>query len=124
LTDADQSAPWTGDRHFCRPSSTLITEEAHSCENPVKAIAYKKGITIVNITSTRMLMAHGFLKKISEICNLHRAAVDVVSKSEVSVSLTLDETSALWDIVMELKKYEHQRNPMDTEKKSPCPLSL
>ena len=83
---------------------TLITEEAPPCENPVKAIAYKKGITIINITSTRMLMAHGFLKKIFEIFDLHRTAVDVVSTSEVSVSLTLDETSALWDIVTELKK--------------------
>ena len=41
---------------------TLITDEAPPCENPVKSIAYKKGITIVNITSTRMLMAHGFLR--------------------------------------------------------------
>ena len=83
---------------------TLITEEAPPCDNPVKAIAYKKGITVINITSTRMLMAHGFLKKIFETFDLHRTAVDVVSTSEVSVSLTLDETSALWDIVTELKK--------------------
>jgi aspartate kinase len=83
---------------------TLITEEAPPCENPVKAIAYKKGITVINIASTRMLMAHGFLKKIFETFDLHRTAVDVVSTSEVSVSLTLDETSALWDIVTELKR--------------------
>ncbi len=83
---------------------TLITEEAPPCENPVKAIAYKKGITIINIASTRMLMAHGFLKTIFETFDLHRTAVDVVSTSEVSVSLTLDETSALWDIVTELKR--------------------
>ncbi len=87
-----------------RHEGTLITEEAPPCENPVKAIAYKKGITIINIASTRMLMAHGFLNKIFEIFDLHRTAVDVVSTSEVSVSLTLDETSALWDIVTELKK--------------------
>ncbi len=83
---------------------TLITEEAPACSNPVKAIAYKRGITVINIASTRMLMAHGFLKKIFEIFDLHGTAVDVVSTSEVSVSLTLDETSALWDIVTELKK--------------------
>ncbi|HYK92105.1 MAG TPA: lysine-sensitive aspartokinase 3 [Acidobacteriota bacterium] len=83
---------------------TLITGEAPPCENPVKAIAYKKGITIINITSTRMLMAHGFLRRIFETFDFHKAAVDVVSTSEVSVSLTLDETSALWDIVTELKK--------------------
>ena len=51
---------------------TLITDEAPPSENPVKSIAYKKGITIVNIASTRMLMAHGFLKKIFETFDLHK----------------------------------------------------
>ncbi len=83
---------------------TLITDEAPSCENPVKSIAFKKGISIVNIASTRMLMAYGFLKKIFEIFDHFRVPVDVLSTSEVSVSLTLDETSALWDVVTELKK--------------------
>src|SRR5881296_823210 len=83
---------------------TLITDEAPPCENPVKSIAYKRGITIINITSTRMLMAHGFLKKIFEIFDHYGTPVDVVSTSEVSVSLTLDDTSKLWDIVTELKK--------------------
>lgn len=83
---------------------TLITDEAPACENPVKAIAYKGGITIVNITSTRMLMAHGFLKRIFETFDLHKIPVDVVSTSEVSVSLTLDDTSKLWDIITELQK--------------------
>ncbi len=83
---------------------TLITDEAPPCENPVKSIAFKKGISIVNIASTRMLMAHGFLKKIFEIFDHFKMPVDVVSTSEVSVSLTLDETSHLWDVVTELKK--------------------
>ena len=83
---------------------TLITDEAPPCENPVKSIAYKKGITIVNIASTRMLMAHGFLKKIFDTFDLHKTPVDVVSTSEVSVSLTLDDTSTLLDVVAELKK--------------------
>jgi aspartate kinase len=83
---------------------TLITDEAPPCENPVKAIAYKSGITVVNVASTRMLMAHGFLKRIFEIFDDYKVPVDVVSTSEVSVSLTVDETSALWDIVTELKK--------------------
>jgi aspartate kinase len=83
---------------------TLITDEAPPCENPVKAIAYKSGITMVNIASTRMLMAYGFLKKIFEIFDHYKVPVDVVSTSEVSVSLTVDETSELWDIVTELKK--------------------
>lgn len=83
---------------------TLITDEAPCCDNPVKAIAYKSGITVVNVTSTRMLMAYGFLKKIFEIFEQHRVPVDVVATSEVSVSLTVDETSNLWDIVTDLKK--------------------
>jgi aspartate kinase len=83
---------------------TLITDEAPPCENPVKAIAYKSGITVVNVASTRMLMAYGFLKKIFEIFDHYEVPVDVVSTSEVSVSLTVDETSKLWDIVTELKK--------------------
>ncbi len=83
---------------------TLITDEAPACENPVKSIAFKKGISIINIASTRMLMAHGFLKKIFEIFDHFKVPVDVVSTSEVSVSLTLDDTSCLWDVVTELKK--------------------
>ncbi len=83
---------------------TLITKEAPPCENPIKSIAYKKGITVVNISSTRMLMAHGFLRAIFEIFDRFRVPVDVVTTSEVSVSLTVDDISSLWDIVTELKK--------------------
>lgn len=83
---------------------TLITETAPPCDNPVKAIAFKSGITVVNVASTRMLMAYGFLKKIFEIFDHYRVPVDVVATSEVSVSLTVDDTSTLWDIVTELKK--------------------
>ena len=83
---------------------TIITEEAPPCENPVKAIAFKSGITMVNVASTRMLMAFGFLKKIFEIFDHYKVPVDVVSTSEVSVSLTVDDTSKLWDIVTDLKK--------------------
>jgi aspartate kinase len=83
---------------------TIITDEAPPCENPVKAIAYKSGITVVNVASTRMLMAYGFLKKIFEIFEHFKVPVDVVATSEVSVSLTVDETSKLWDIVTDLKK--------------------
>jgi aspartate kinase len=83
---------------------TLITDEAQPCENPVKAIAFKSGITVVNVASHRMLMAYGFLKKIFEIFEHYQVPVDVVSTSEVSVSLTVDDTSKLWDIVTDLKK--------------------
>jgi len=83
---------------------TIITDEAPPCDNPVKAIAFKSGITVVNVASTRMLMAYGFLSRIFEIFAQYRVPVDVVATSEVSVSLTVDETSELWDIVTDLKK--------------------
>jgi aspartate kinase len=83
---------------------TLITGETRHCDNPVKAIAYKNGVTVVNVASTRMLMAHGFLRRIFEIFDHYKVSVDVVATSEVSVSLTVDETSALWNIVTDLKK--------------------
>jgi aspartate kinase len=83
---------------------TIITDTAPPCENPVKAIAFKTGITVLNVTSTRMLMAYGFLKEIFETFDRYKVPVDVVSTSEVSVSLTVDETSELWDIVTDLKK--------------------
>ncbi|NWG13032.1 MAG: lysine-sensitive aspartokinase 3 [Acidobacteria bacterium] len=83
---------------------TLITDEAPPSENTVKSIACKTGITIVNITSSRMLMAHGFLRAIFEIFDRFQVPVDVVSTSEVSVSLTVDDITHLWDIVTELKK--------------------
>ena len=83
---------------------TIITNETLPCENPVKAIAYKTGVTVVNIASTRMLMAYGFIRKIFEIFDHYKVSVDVVATSEVSVSLTVDETSALQDIVTDLKK--------------------
>jgi aspartate kinase len=83
---------------------TIITEKATPCDNPVKAISFRGGATIVNVVSTRMLMAYGFLEKIFEIFSRHKVPVDVVSTSEVSVSLTVDDASDLNAIVEELKK--------------------
>ena len=83
---------------------TIITEKAPPCNNPVKAISFRGGATIVNVVSTRMLMAYGFLEKIFEIFARHKVPVDVVSTSEVSVSLTVDDVSTLDSIMEELKK--------------------
>ena len=85
-------------------AGTIITEKAPPCSNPVKAISFRSGATVVNIVSTRMLMAYGFLEKIFEIFAHNKVPVDVVSTSEVSVSLTIDEVSTLDGIVDELKK--------------------
>ena len=56
------------------------------------AIACKRGVTVIDITSTRMLMAHGFLRRLFEVFERFRTAVDVVTTSEVSVSVTVDDT--------------------------------
>jgi len=71
----------------------------------VKSIACKRKITVVNVHSNRMLMAHGFLRRIFEVFDRHETAVDMVSTSEVSVSLTIDNTRALDAICRELNQF-------------------
>ena len=84
-------------------AGTLVCSEREAAPSTVKAIAHKTGITTVQITSGRMLGAYGFLRAIFEIFDRHRTAVDVVTTSEVSVSLSLDDASALPAILEELK---------------------
>jgi aspartate kinase len=84
---------------------TRITSQAMPCKNPVKSISCKRQITIVNIRSTRMLMAHGFMRRIFEIFDRYETSVDMVSTSEVSVSLTLDNTENLEQIRDELRQF-------------------
>jgi aspartate kinase len=83
---------------------TVITMRAPHCRNPFKAIAAKKRITIIDIVATRMLGAHGFLRSIFEVFDRHRCPVDVVSTSEVSVSLTVDSNEAIPAIAADLQK--------------------
>lgn len=84
--------------------STVVVGESEMSPQTVKAIAHKTGVTTVQITSARMLGAYGFLRAIFEIFDKYRTAVDVVTTSEVSVSLSLDDTTALPTIVAELEK--------------------
>jgi aspartate kinase len=86
------------------PSSegTLILAEAPPSRNLIKAIAFKRGVTIVNVNSTRMLLAHGFLRAIFEVFERHETSVDVVTTSEVSVSMTLDNAERLDVITKDL----------------------
>ncbi len=81
---------------------TRITARAPHCRNTFKAIAAKKRITIVDVVAARMLMAHGFLKTIFDVFDRHRCPVDVVSTSEVSVSLTVDSNEAIPAIAADL----------------------
>jgi aspartate kinase len=81
---------------------TQIVLESPTSDAVVKSIAYKEGITVVDIRSTRMLMAHGFLARIFNVFEKYETAVDMVATSEVSVSLTVDRTDHLEKIVAEL----------------------
>ncbi|MFB3905663.1 MAG: lysine-sensitive aspartokinase 3 [Acidobacteriota bacterium] len=84
---------------------TFISSQSVPCRTPIKSIACKKGITIINIYSTRMLLAHGFLRRIFEAFEKHHTVVDVVSTSEVNVSLTIDSTARLDAILTDLRQF-------------------
>lgn len=84
--------------------STIVVGETTKSPQTVKAIAHKTGVTTVQVTSTRMLGAYGFLRALFEIFDEHKTAVDVVTTSEVSVSLSLDDTSSLPQIVEKLER--------------------
>jgi len=83
---------------------TLITKEA-SRDGHLAALACKRDVTVVDITSTRMFMAHGFLRRLFEVFERFRTAVDVVTTSEVSVSVTVDDTRKLDEIVAALSGF-------------------
>lgn len=83
---------------------TLVGPESETSPRRIKAIAHKKGVTTVQVTSARMLGAYGFLRALFEVFERHRTVVDVVTTSEVSVSLSLDDDTALPVIVYELEE--------------------
>ena len=72
---------------------------------PLTALACKRGVTVIDITSTRMLMAHGFLRRLFEVFERFKTPVDVVTTSEVSVSVTVDNTRRLDDIVEQSRAF-------------------
>ena len=82
---------------------TLITELAGSVG--VKAVAAKDGITAIKIKSSRMLLAYGFLRKIFEVFEKHRTSIDMITTSEVGVSLTIDNDVNLQAIIQELEPF-------------------
>jgi aspartate kinase len=81
---------------------TIITGDPPRHGRPFAALACKRGITVIDITSTRMLMAHGFLRRVFEAFDNAETAVDVVTTSEVSVSVTIDDNRRGADIVASL----------------------
>ena len=82
---------------------TLITEKAGSVG--VKAVAAKDGITAIKIKSSRMLLAYGFLRKVFEVFEKYRTSIDMITTSEVAVSVTIDNDVYLGEITRELEVF-------------------
>jgi aspartate kinase len=91
--------------HRPEAPGTRIVAERVPCMNVVKSISSKRNITVVNITSTRMIGAHGFLRRIFEAFEKSETSVDMVATSEVSVSATIDKPAALEAIRKELEQF-------------------
>ena len=86
-------------------AGTRITADAMPEAGRLTAIACKRDVTVIDITSTRMLMAHGFLRRLFEVFERFQTAVDVVTTSEVSVSVTVDDTRRLEAILDNLHNF-------------------
>jgi len=84
---------------------TRIVGETVHCANVVKSIACKRHVSLLNIHSTRMFMAHGFLRRIFEVFDRFETSVDMVATSEVSVSLTIDDLTRVAPILNELEQF-------------------
>jgi diaminopimelate decarboxylase/aspartate kinase len=99
---------WVGNAHRPEGEGTTILAQGIRPEDgrfAVKAIADKRGITLVHVVSTRMLMAHGFLARIFAAFDAHRTSVDLLATSEVSVSLTIDDDRRVPEIVEALSAF-------------------
>jgi aspartate kinase len=91
---------------------TLIAASS-AVDEPLAALACKRRVTVVDITSTRMLMAHGFLRRVFEVFERWRTPIDVVSTSEVSISVTIDDDARVEDLTKELSAFAEVRVERD-----------
>jgi aspartate kinase len=82
---------------------TIISDKGS--RGQFKAVAAKDGITAINIKSSRMLLAHGFLRKVFEVFERYKTSIDMISTSEVAVSITIDDNKNLFAILDELKTF-------------------
>lgn len=80
---------------------TLISNDTE--KGKIKAVAAKNNITAIKIKSSRMLLAHGFLRKVFEIFESYQTSIDMICTSEVGVSVTIDNTKHLNEILDDLK---------------------
>jgi aspartate kinase len=84
-------------------AGTLITNSSE--KDKIKSIAAKDGITAIKIQSSRMLLAYGFLRRVFEVFERYKTSIDMITTSEVAVSLTIDDTKYLEDIIRELETF-------------------
>ena len=96
-----------------KDDGTLITNSSDKAE--IKAVAAKDGIAAIKIKSNRMLLAYGFIRKVFEVFEVYQTPVDVITTSEVAVSVTIDKLDHIDNIVSDLKKYgavevEHEQS--------------
>lgn len=83
---------------------TMVLAESGESPNRIKSIAHKKNITILRITSARMLGSYGFMSAVFQVFERYRTVIDVISTSEVSIALTLDNTAEIEKIVADLSR--------------------
>ncbi|MDR0824341.1 MAG: aspartate kinase [Prevotella sp.] len=88
---------------FADAAGTLISNETET--NVIKAVGAKDNITAIKIKSGKMLLAHGFLRRVTEVFENYQTAIDMLATSEIGVSLTIDDDKNLQVIVDDLKKY-------------------
>ena len=105
LPAVQKSIPvWVLNSRNAENEGTKITAVPAKCKSPFKSIAAKKRLTIIDIVASRMLMSHGYLKAVFDVFDKYKCAIDMVSTSEVSISLTVDSNERLPEICSELAK--------------------
>ncbi|WP_158793774.1 lysine-sensitive aspartokinase 3 [Granulicella sp. L60] len=105
LPAVQKSIPvWVLNSRNAANEGTKITAMADKCASPFKSIAAKKRLTIVDVVASRMLMSHGYLKAVFDVFDKYKCAIDMVSTSEVSISLTVDSNQQLPEICSDLSK--------------------
>jgi aspartate kinase len=105
LPAVQKSIPvWVLNSRNPKNEGTKITAMAAKCASPFKSIAAKKKLTIIDVVASRMLMSHGYLKAVFDVFDKYKCAIDMVSTSEVSISVTVDSNQQLPEICAELAK--------------------
>lgn len=92
-------------KNTMQPDAKGTTISNIEAKEGIKAVAAKDGICAINIKSDRMLLAHGFLRAVFEIFERYKTSIDMITTSEIAVSLTIDNTQHLKDITKELEEF-------------------